>query len=181
MAFDRAHTSPRSNWTRGLVNSSTEGDFPALVPTTTKPATVDSTTTGANLVVWEPHGVRSLIMPFGVGADNTTFAARITVWRTVVVAGTTTLYVPELIASAACTNSALVGFAGASLIATERLADTIVLSLNDTRRVTSYDEATGDLSPAVIEVRHEGAELIEVTFDMGTATSGNILYTDASW
>ncbi len=183
MAFNQTPGSPRSAWTRGLVNNSTEGDFPALIPTITKPETVDSTTPTANLVVWQPNGLRSLIMPFGTGDDNQTFSIRITAWRRATRPNSTSsvLWVPELIGNAACTMSALTGVADAELVAAERFVDTIVLSIHDTRRITSYDEATGDISPAVIEVRHEGADLLEVTFDLTGATAANILWCHSGW
>ena len=170
-----------------LATSATDATFPSKIPTVTEP-------TGAGVLDLASQGgvvpSRIVVLPFGAGADNTTFDMRIIGWRKLGALPTPgELWIPTVLAQVSCTLSAAIGIAGAPLVATDRFADTIILHATITAqgKTTDTDSAgaasTGRIvftSPANDLVAHftvelEGCQKVEFTFDMTGATNGNAL------
>jgi hypothetical protein len=149
---------------------STDANFPSIVPTATAPSgtgVVSNPKVGNEAPNWVQ------IIPFGEGADNSTFDLRVIGWKP----SSLGLWVPTILAQAACTLSAAVGVAGYEVIDTQRFADTIAL----TQVLTSVDSklsSVGSDLVASFQVETRGCAFIQVTFDLGTATGANAL---VSW
>lgn len=151
--------------------NSTDASFPSRIPTTTAPS-------GNGVLVPPGSGLggarnapsAAMVVPYGVGADNTTFKIRIIGWRLI-----GTLYVPTILCEFTCTNSTAVGVAGATVVATERFADTLTANaFNPSGGVEAVSVANN--TPAHFLVDCKGCQYIEATFDMNaSATSANAL------
>lgn len=171
---------PKGQFSRGLVNNSTEGDFIVPVPQAAKPASVDSSTPTANAFVVDCGGSTTLLYPFGTDADNEAFVINIYLWSKCLRSSTDTsdLWIPFYVGGVTCTlSAALNGVAGGLISATEFLADTVVeLATNtwDDALITARSFAGDQL--AELRINTEGYEKLEVRFDMTTAASGNALY-----
>jgi hypothetical protein len=114
------------------------------------------------------------IIPFGDGADNATFDLRVIGWKV----SDLGLWVPTILAQAACILSGAVGANGFEVTASQRFTDTITLTQVLANSVDSkLSNPTGDLV-ASFQVETRGSALIEVAFDLGTATGANAL---VSW
>lgn len=147
-----------------LTTNATDANFASKVPTATEP-------TGAGALDLPRGGggqVREnlLLLFFGVGADNTTFDARVIGWRKV-----STLWMPVTLCEVSCTLSAVVGVAGQPVVDTERFADTITVN----KGLGAVYTPTADAQAAMLLVASEGCAKVEVIFDMTGATSGNAL------
>lgn len=123
---------------------------------------------------------RAMIIPFGTGADNTTFDMRVYGWYPVM--GNTTfdpntvLWYPMLLGEFNVTLSAQVGVAGKVLVAADRLADTIAIASTSANQGVSVDvvsDANDTGAHLIIDLK--GAWKLECTFDMTGATDGNAL------
>lgn len=154
---------------RVRATSSTDSTFPSKVPTATAP-TGDGVI-GDPIVQGAPSWVQ--IVPFGDGADDATFDLRVIGWKV----SDLGLWVPTILAQAACTLSAAVGVASTEVLATQRFADTITLTQVQANVDSKLSSPTGDLV-ASFQVETRGSALIEVIFDLGTATGANAL---VSW
>lgn len=170
-----------NHWERVYATNATDSSFPSRVPTTTAPA-VANPPTG----VFEPSPGESglhragpgllKLMFYGTGADNSTFNARVIGWAKVAVSGSTTLWVPTVLAEYVATLSAAVGVAGAALVATERFADTLSRTTG-IENVSDQVLSPGADLPAHALVDAKGFTRVEVTFDLVTATAANALYS----
>ncbi len=162
-------TSYVSKLSRVRTTSAT-GSFPSRVPTATAP-------TGAGVVndpvvgQGAPDWVQ--ILPFGDGLDNSTFDLRVIGWKV----SDLGLWVPTILAQAACTLSAAVGVNTYEVTASQRFADTITLTQVLANVDSKLSSPTGDLV-ASFQVQTRGCVLVEVTFNLGTATGANAL---VSW
>jgi hypothetical protein len=149
--------------------TSATGSFPSKVPTATQP-------TGAGVVEdpvvqGAPQYVQ--IIPFGDGDDDSTFDLRVMGWKV----SDLGLWVPTILAQAACTLSATVGVDTYEATSSQRFADTIVLTQVRTNVDSKLSNPTGNLI-ASFQVETRGCAFIEVTFNLGTATGANAL---VSW
>lgn len=166
---------------KALATDAVDASFPAIVPTQTLPSGNGVITFGSDPNQGSlPSGVgpqNLLILPYGVGADNATFSLRLYAWRGISNANTV-LYVPNLLCEVACVVTANApGVAGSVLGATYLFADTIALvgtSGNANVNVVLLSPAD-DASIASALVACQGAQLLQVTFDLGTATAANAL------
>jgi hypothetical protein len=149
--------------------TSATGSFPSHVPTATQPT--DAGVVGDPIVQGAPQWIQ--VIPFGDGADNSTFDLRVIGWKV----SDLGLWVPTVLAQAACTLSAAVGVAGTEVVAAQRFADTITLTQVLTNVDSKLSSPTGNLA-ASFQVETRGCALIEVTFNLGTATGANAL---VSW
>lgn len=148
-------------------SGSTDSSFPSKVPTTTAP-------TGTGVISDPLNGNESTqwiqVVPFGEGADNSTFDLRVISWKPT----TDGLWVPTILAQAACTLSATVGVNGADVTNTQRFADTIALTQVQANVDSKLSSPVGDLVGSFL-VETRGSTLIEITFDLGSATAANAL------
>lgn len=153
---------------RARTSNATDASFPSKVATLTEP-------TGAGVI--KPHRMGSmgsgvvLVTPYGAGADNTTFDMRVISWRQT----TLLLWVPTIICQVSCTLSAAVGVAATDVLDTDRFADTITLGIGNAGIDCQVFSPANDTAGHVI-LDAKGASLVEITFDMTGATSGNALY-----
>lgn len=172
--------------------NATDTSFPSKVPTITEPSgggVLDLTEGGQGLV---PESL--VVLPFGTGDDNDVFDMRVIGWRRIVGGPNPgdILWVPCIIAQVTATLSAAVGVAGAPVVATERFADTLAVTVEGVTRdgeLTAADAETFTSSgttvitspandtPAFFEVCVKGFEKIEFTFDTttGDPTGANAL------
>lgn len=148
------------------ATSSTDTTFPSRVATSTNPS-------GTGVVVdpivkGSPDWLR--VIPFGDGADNSTFDLRVIAWDVSHLG----LWVPTILAQAACTLSAAVGANGFEVTSSQRFADTITLTQVQANVDSKLSSPLGDLIGS-FQVQTRGATLIEIIFDLGTATGANAL------
>jgi hypothetical protein len=163
-------TSYVSKLSRVRATSSTDSTFPSRVPTGTAP-TGDGVV-GDPIVQGAPDWVQ--VIPFGDGADNATFDCRVIGWKV----SDLGLWVPTILAQAACILSSTVGSNTFEVTASQRFADTITLTqVLASSADSKLSSPTGELV-ASFQVQTRGCVLIEVTFDLGTATGANAL---VSW
>jgi hypothetical protein len=151
-----------------LATNSADTSFTAPVATTTKP-----TAGVVNLARQSAVPQWLAVVPYGTGGDDSVFEMWITGWRKVA-----TLWVPQRLVKLTCTLSTSVGVAGAALVATERLCDTITAT-GGISNVSYQLFSTTDNTPAHALVSPNGCSLIQFTFDLttGTPTGANALYS----
>jgi len=155
---------------RVRATSSTDANFPSKAPTATAPSgdgVVSDPLAGNAAPEWLQ------VIPFGDGADNATFDLRVIGWKPTPLG----LWVPTILAQAACTLSASVGANSYEVTASQRFADTISLTLVQANVDSKVSSPVND-TPGSFQVQTRGSVLVEVIFDMGTATGGNAL---VSW
>lgn len=102
------------------TNDTNESAFGALAATITEP-------TGPGvLTIGGPGRVPQWLslIPYGIGADDTTMKLRVVGWRQV-----SGLWVWSVLAAISATLSTQVGVAGQSVLNTERFADTLTIDL----------------------------------------------------
>lgn len=182
-------------WRKGRKTNATNATFPSRIPLAVDPfitagASGDAdTATGASVIrlTNELFGGQSQsgveLLFYGVGADNTTFSARVIGWspmvsdRLVEVTPETQIWIPVVLAELACTLSAVpIGLANKAIVATELFVDTITLV--GTTAVAGIDcNITSPANDTIARVYLDmwGHTELEVTFDMTGATSGNCL------
>lgn len=158
-----------SKLSRVRATSSTDSSFPAKAPTATQPS--GAGVVGDPIVQGAPNWIQ--VVPFGDGADNATFDLRVIGWKV----SDLGLWVPTILAQAACTLSTAVGVDTYEVTSSQRFADTIVLTQVLTNVDSKVSSPTGDLVGS-FQVETRGSAFIEVTFDLGTATGANAL---VSW
>lgn len=147
--------------------SSTDATFPSRVPTATQPSGAgvvdDPITQGA------PDWIQ--VIPYGSGSHNDTFDLRVLGWKVTALG----LWVPTILAQAGCTLSATtVGVNSYEVTASQRFADRITL----TQVLTNVDSKLSNVNNdtvASFQVQTRGVTLIEIIFDLGTATDANAL------
>jgi len=155
---------------RVRATSSADATFASRAPTATAPSgagVLHDPIVGQGTPEWVQ------IVPFGDGADNSTFDLRVIGWKPTELG----LWVPTILAQAACTLSAAVGANGFEVTASQRFADTIALTQVLANVDSKVSSPTGDLVGS-FQVQTRGCVLVEVIFDLGTATGANAL---VSW
>ena len=160
-------TSYASKLELARATSATDSSFPSKVPTTTAPSgagVLSDPLTGNASTQWLQ------VVPFGDGADNATFDLRVIAWKPT----TNGLWIPTVLAQAACTLCTAVGVTSADVTNTQRFADTIALTQVQANVDSKVSSPTSDLVGSFL-VETRGATLIEITFDLGSATGANAL------
>lgn len=149
--------------------TSATGSFPSKVPTATQPT--GAGVVGDPVVQGAPQWIQ--VIPFGDGADDSTFDLRVIGWKV----SDLGLWVPTILAQAACTLSTAVGVDTYEATSSQRFADTISLTQVRADVDSKLSSPTGNLV-ASFQVETRGCAFIEVTFNLGTATGANAL---VSW
>lgn len=157
-----------TTYLKARSSNSTDANFASKVATVTAPS---GTGVSATRIIGEFSNSAIAVVPFGAGADNSTFDLRILGWR----ATGNGLYVPTILCQVACTLSTSVGVAGADVLDTERFVDTLTLSLGNAGVDCQVFSPAND-TPSHVIVDTKGVSFVEFLFDMGTATSGNALF-----
>lgn len=155
------------------VTNSTDATFPSRIPTTTAPTSND----GVVSLPRDPTWVS--LIPYGVGATNTTFDVRVIGWRKygAINSTTGTLYTPRILLQFTATLGTAAGVAGSNVDETNLFADTLSDPVTGMGAIGVNCQPT---SPANDTVAHyymdaQGCQFIEVLFDMTGASSGNCL------
>ncbi len=182
--------------TTGLVilrgTNTTDSSFPSRIPTATEPTGLGGAaaqTTSAVIDLTPGQGAslgstqcnRAIIIPYGTGADNTTFDMRVYGWFSVKSRSggdnaSKRLWIPVLLAEVNCTLSAQVGVAGKWLVAADRLCDTIAIASTSANQGVSIDVVSdANDTGAHLVVDLKSAQKLECTFDMTGATDANCL------
>lgn len=162
-------TAYTSKLTRVRTALSTDSSFPSKVPTATQPS--GAGVVGDPVVQGAPQWIQ--VVPFGDGADNSTFDLRVIGWKV----SDLGIWVPTILAQAACTLSAAVGVDGYEVTSALRFADTIALT-QVRADVDSKVSTPGADLVASFQVETRGSAFIEVIFDLDSATGANAL---VSW
>lgn len=160
------------------TNASSTGFTAKTAGVTTKPS--------GNLVypIADPgYAFRSRvrIFPIGLGSDNDVFSLRVWGWSRCGSGNGEAgiIWIPAMLGEFACTISTFVGVAGSPVLATERFADTIsivatvgepTLTADVTRTGTTELYSPANDTPAWVELRLRGIELLEFDFDQTTGT-----------
>lgn len=174
--------------------SATDNGFPSKVPTKTEPTGVgDSAAQATASAVFHLHAGearadgrsernRVLVVPFGVGADDTTFSLRVIGWRKAydrdkAERDDTAIWVPVKLVEVLCTHCTSVGVAGTIMATTDRFCDTIALTgttANDDVDVSITSPADNTIGHFALDLK--GFQKVEFTFTTGgSATAGNAL------
>lgn len=156
-----------SRFVRARATDSADATFPSRVATTTAPS-------GTGVISSPFFGQRApalaQIIPFGAGADNSTFDLQVIGWRPTF----NGLWIPNVLVQAACTLCTAVGVGTSDVPSTSRFVDTISLTLHNANVDASVLSKTNDTIGSFV-VDAKGCQLIEVIFDLGTATGANAL------
>lgn len=160
-------------WEKVATANDASASFTAPAMTLTPPTAnvielAEGTGPGGSVV---PQYVQLVFI--GAGADNTTFTARVIGWELI---GTT--WMPVVLTQLAVTLGAMTGIADGALTATDRIADTITLdtpfSGMPASECTIVSPAADLVAKAIVATR--GMRLIQLTYDMTGATSGNAIW-----
>lgn len=145
--------------------------FAAPEATATKP--VSTATVGILNCEKDPPQFINLI-PFGVGANDTTFTVRLVGWK--LVEGT--LWVPQVICEFLATLSTFVGIADGVVTEAQKFADTVGDPTTNLGRenVDCWKRSPANNTPAQYKILNPGCVLFRVDINVGvSATSGNAL------
>lgn len=160
---------------KSLSANSTATAFSGKAATTTKPSgsgVFDLLDSALGLHIGEKISKFIQLIPYGAGADTTTFSMRLWGWSQT--NDDTEVWIPQLLAELSCTLAA--GTPGAdftALTASNYGCDTITLVAGD-QDADIISPANDTPGSAAVHLR--GSELIEFTYDMTGATSGNCLW-----
>lgn len=163
----RTHVgSPGGALQKAHATNSTATSFTAPAATNTKPS-------GAGVIDFAGAPPAWLVVvPFGAGADNTTFDLRVVGWSLV---GTT--WVPRILCQFSCTLCAAVGVASGDVTASERFADTLSDPATNlgAKGVTCQPYSPQNDTPGQYLVDACGCTVFRIDVDLTGATSGNAL------
>lgn len=161
---------------RALASNSSAAAYTGRIPQVLKPSgnTIVPLADLAGQVI--PGRVHCLFI--GLGADNDAFNVKVWAWSRLGQDTSPTLgiWIPRPIIELAATVGTTLGVSGAPLLATERLADTIAITKEptttaDVTRLGNTDlYSVADNTPAWVEFRTWGAELLDFEFARVTGT-----------
>lgn len=160
-----------------LIRSSmATGTFPTLAATTTKPSGTGVMEYGNGPLPSVPHWAS--VVFFGTGSDNQTAKARLTGWRLV-----GDVWVPVTLGQWDLTLSTSVGVAGATILDTHRLVDTIAVdaAYSDLAGVAFRLASPANNTPAHLLVDLGGFPLRQWTFELGNASGINGMEAPVNW
>lgn len=159
-------------WFRGMATNTTNSGTPAPAPTITTPATVDGTSVTVAGTLNELH-----LRFFGIGADDSTATYYVYGWRPMRSAGVNDIWTPTFLMSVVATFSTQVGVAGSAQLATERDADTIVVTAGQavSARYLAYSPTNNTTAVLLTDVF--GYPRVTIYPKVGTATSANLAYS----
>lgn len=160
----------------------TDGTFPSKVPTVTRPSgdgVIDFFKDNNKLAIAGvvPQSLR--LLPIGTGANNAVLTGmRVISWDVIYPTGSGTglpLYIPTVLAEFATVFGNIPGIAGAVLGSTYFFMDTITVVTGNANVSEEVLSNAADLVAHAVVVT-KGAQLIEITFDLGAnATGANCL------
>lgn len=119
------------------------------------------------------------IVPFGTGADDSTFSVRVICWRKFGNDALTWIWVPVNLVELLCTICTVPGVAGTLVDGTHNFCDTIVVTTGSALGGELANESINSpgnntIAHAVIDMK--GAQFIELSFSTGnSATAANAL------
>lgn len=156
-------------------NSTTAGTTIANpADTLTRPSGAGVIDLGAG-VSTGPNGL--FLVPFGVGADTTTFLMSVYAWDVIPGGTTRDQWTAYLLASFTCTITTLAGVAGGPVADTQFYCDTITLVKGGTAGVSQEIVSPTTDVKASVRIATKGCRLVSVLFAMNaSATSANALW-----
>lgn len=163
----------------------TSSSFVAKIPTVTVPADDAATATGQASVEMRNGGAFTqnglVILPYGTGSNGNTFSMRVVGWRQFGTDPHTLLWLPTTLAEFLCTlDSAILGIAGKTIVATEYFCGTIAIVGTSGNPNVSCEivspAVSGSMAHVVVDTK--GFEKIELSFSTGSsATDCNALFS----
>lgn len=159
---------------KALAANSNDSSFPARIATVTTPSGLSSNTfnPGVSDETFVTGVRNSVVFPYGVGNDDTTFSLRIIGWSQT----SGGLWIPTILCEVTCILCTSVGVAGQDVVATERFCDTIALVTNlGNANVSVEIISPQNNTPGHIMLDTKGCNYLDFIFDMTGATSGNAL------
>lgn len=157
---------------RWLAANSADTSFTAPAATTTKPTAGVIELSAVNGVV----PTYLLLNAIGTGADDSTYDCRIIGWSPVTDATGTELWQPNILYAFSATLSAFVGVAAATVVAAERTADALSVTVGNANVDYVVTSAPAANTPAHLMLDTKGYQLLQAVFDMTGATGGNLLW-----
>lgn len=145
--------------------NSTDSGFPSRVPTMTAPSGTGVINLCTSDGMLAQNGM--VLLLYGLGADNDTMSCRVIGWRSVGENDVTTgLWIPVILCEFAAVLSGATGVAGATILNTERFADTITLTTGNDDVSVDIVSPTGDvIAHAMMDLK--GFQKVELTFKLG--------------
>ena len=166
----------RADNSSGTSQNSTDATFPSKIPTATEPTGTGVIEMATPNSIITSNGIR--VMPYGTGAENTTFSLRVIGWSKIDANPfdiNKTLWIPVVLCELLCTLSTVVGVATKCIVATERFADTLAVTTGSTGVTLDAVSPTGNVAAHAL-VDTKGHRKIEITFTTGgSATDMNCL------
>lgn len=167
------------------------GSYPSRIPTLLRPAVIDPATATGQVAIPLSAGIGGvipcgvLVSILGTGDDDATLSARIIAWKRIHGSNQeNAVYVPMIQAEFDAVLGTAVG-PGGPLPATYRFADTLTLTAATGEPVITADTTnqgtivryspTGNLIAWARIEDLNGCEMLEVIFNLGTATGANAL------
>lgn len=178
----------RSSLLKKALTTNTTASFASLIPTVTEPLP------GANTGVYDlkggtdslPDKIKAFFI--GAGADTNAIKVRLYGWNVFPYDGNPALrlWIPSIIFDITATLSTPVGIASTNVVATDRFADTLSVTL-DPKVVTADSGGAGSHSDTVIQTNGTntiafaiaklyGFDKIQWDFDKNTATNANVVF-----
>lgn len=163
----------------------TTASFPTLSPTTGSPAGdgVVQLAPNTQLANGQTADNNIKFLFYGTGGDNSTFSAQIVYWSSVpflkknnVASSTVDLWVPEIVCNIDGVLCATVGSSGTYIDASHRFADTLSLTSSTANITANAIISPANNSIASITMDLSGTQMVEVIFDLGSATAMNAIY-----
>lgn len=150
--------------------NSTANSFGALIPTATEP---DESADGVIKCAVTDANNEVFVIPFGVGSDTDTFAARVVGWSARSDTGNT-VWVPYQLLDVTCALTTAVGIAGTQPADTDKFCDTITSPSGIADHSIS---SPADNTVAFFTLDVKGSRYIQIQFDLLTgSTEANALY-----
>lgn len=147
------------------------GSFPSKVPTETAP-------TGTGVIAMGTAGSLApsqlQLVPYGQGTAGQTFDMRVWGWK---LSSDGVLYIPILLAQWACVLSATAGVGSDTPSSSDKFCDSMTLTYgNELADCLTSSAGAGTNLVASCLVDAKGCPLVEVVFNIGTATNANAMY-----
>jgi len=174
--FPQLHGCPT---TKARKVNQTSASFVAKIPKAAEPIGDAGDATGSSIIegsyLSKVNKAVMVLIPYGVGAANTTFSIQVIGWTVVDQGKSTQEWIPVELCELLCTLGTMTGIAGGAVLDTENFADTITLTFgNDNVSVDRSSPANNGVGHAVVSLKSFAK--FELSFQTGSsATSCNAL------
>ena len=175
------HITNLSNPFRRVRATNATGSFPTKAPTSTKPS-------GDGVIALSPNGnfgadspTKLHVLFVGTGADNSTFQARVVIWNKFNNtdggnSDTDVIWIPQTIYNVDATLGTSVGVSASVIDNNHRFADGLAVTASSQNTAKAELISPANNGVAGLQIETLGAQLVEITFALGTATGANALF-----